>query len=87
LQPPEADLWREIVSGSVFKSAASQAILAAAMEARGRMRRCREAIDTDGMTTRDRFGQLRGHPLLASERDARAAFLAGMRHLNLDLGT
>ena len=49
------------------------------------MRRCREAIDRDGETVVDRFKQVKGHPLLAAERDARAAFLAGMRMLNLDI--
>ena len=36
------------------------------------------------MTTRDRFGQIRPHPLLPAERDARGAFLAGMRALNIE---
>ena len=86
LTGPERDLWKSLVSDFSFSDPASLAILASAMEARNRMRRCREQIDRDGETTKDRFGQLRGHPLLAAERDARAAFLAGMRSLNLDLG-
>lgn len=36
------------------------------------------------MTFTDRFGQIKAHPLLPVERDARAAFLAGLRSLNLD---
>jgi glutathione S-transferase len=33
----------------------------------------------------DRFGQPKPHPLLATERDARAQFLAALKALNLDL--
>ena len=87
LDGPEAELWASLVSSFAFDDPASRAILEAACEARGRMRRCREQIDGEGMTTRDRFGQLRAHPLIAAERDARAAFLAAARTLNLDLGT
>lgn len=85
LDRPEADLWAAIVEDYRFEDAASIALLAAAMEARQRARRCREAIDRDGETINDRFGQLKPHPLLAAERDARAAFLAAMRLLNLDI--
>jgi hypothetical protein len=49
------------------------------------MRRCRQAIDRDGEAVRDRWQQLKPHPLLSAERDARAAFLAAFRQLNLDL--
>ena len=37
------------------------------------------------MTMQDRWGQTKPHPLLATERDARAGFLAGMRALGLDV--
>jgi hypothetical protein len=33
----------------------------------------------------DRFGAPKPHPLLPIERDSRAAFLAGMKALQLDL--
>src|SRR3954454_19447327 len=83
LEVPEAELWRAIIDDYLFADAASLALLAAALEARQRMRRCREAIDREGETVVDRFKQTKAHPLLAAERDARAAFLAGMRMLNL----
>jgi hypothetical protein len=38
------------------------------------------------MTFKDRFGQVKVHPLLPSERDARAAFISAMRALNLNIG-
>jgi phage terminase small subunit len=85
LEPPEAKLWRAIVTDFEFRDAASIALLAAALEARQRSRRCREVVDRDGEAVQDRFGQTKPHPLLMAERDARSAFLAAMRVLNLDI--
>jgi hypothetical protein len=86
LEQPESALWRKIVEEHLFDDAASQSILAAALEGHQRMRRCREKIDEDGELVHDRFNQAKPHPLLAAERDARAAFLSGMRILALDVG-
>ena len=86
LAAPEADLWRQLVVDYSFADAASLALLQEALSARQRSRRCREQIDRDGETITDRFEQIKPHPLLPAERDARAAFLAAMRMLNLDLG-
>jgi P27 family predicted phage terminase small subunit len=61
------------------------AILTVAMEADDRARQDRELIDRDGLTMVDKAGQLKPHPLLANERDSRAAFLAALKMLNLDL--
>jgi hypothetical protein len=49
------------------------------------MRLAQEAIERDGMTVLDRFGQRKAHPLLPAERDARAQMLAALRALNLDV--
>lgn len=86
LQAPERALWRDLVAEYTFDDAASLALLRSALEAHQRARRCRLAIDRAGQEWKDRFGQLRAHPLLGAERDARSAFLAAMRALNLDLG-
>jgi len=60
-------------------------ILRVACEAFDRAQSCREAIDQDGLTVQDKNGQVKPHPLIAAERDSRAAFLAGLKALNLDL--
>ena len=60
-------------------------ILRTTMEAWDRCQNARRQIDQDGMCIKDKFGQLKPHPLLAVERDSRAAFLAGLKALNLDL--
>lgn len=60
-------------------------LLSAAAEARDRAELSRAAIEKDGQTIRDRFEQVKPHPLLAAERDARAQFIQAMRALNLDV--
>lgn len=92
LKPPkhleltERKLWSRIVSEFAFTDSASATMLQTAMEAHQRARRCREQIDADGEAVRDRWQQLKPHPLLAAERDARAALISALRSLNLDLG-
>jgi len=87
LEPAEQGLWDRIHAAFSVDDAASVALLTTALESHQRARRCRERIDADGETVRDRFGQLRPHPLLQAERDARNGWLASVRALNLDLGT
>lgn len=43
-------------------------------------------VERDGPVTRDRWGQLRANPAAAIARDARAAWLAALRALNLAIG-
>ncbi len=59
-------------------------LLVTALEAWDRAQQAREAIDREGLTVATRFGESKAHPLLAVERDARAAFLQAMRALHLD---
>jgi len=61
-------------------------ILARAMESFDRMQAASKIIDRDGMTTRNRFDELREHPSMNSERKARAQFLIAMKMLNFDVG-
>jgi hypothetical protein len=84
LEEEEATLFREIVAGFRVDDPGSVQLLITAMEAHQRARHCRMRIDQDGEAVTDRFGQIRQHPLLASERDARGQFLASMRALNLE---
>jgi hypothetical protein len=72
------------VARFVFDDPASHDLLASAMDARCRMRRCRQAITKDGETFVDHKGNLRPHPLLAAERSARASYLHAMRMLKID---
>jgi phage terminase small subunit len=86
LEPPEAQLWNDLHTEYKLRDASALALLTSTLEAHARGRKCRVAIERDGETTADRWGQVKPHPLLSAERDARAAFQAGMRLLGLDIG-
>jgi P27 family predicted phage terminase small subunit len=77
--------WQELVAEYGISDAAGLQILHTAMEAFDRMRGAQAQIAKDGQTHLDRFGQMKSHPLLPVERDARAAMLAALKALNLDV--
>ena len=91
LQPPKhlsresKAIWRGLVNEFQLDDVAGQRILQAALEARDRASAARQQIDAEGMTVKDKFDQVKPHPLLSCERDSRAAFLSGLKALNLDL--
>lgn len=78
-------LCRKLMRDYEIEDAAGTIILRTTFEAFDRMKSCQSAIARDGETVRDRWGQVKPHPLLSAERDARAQFLAGLRQLNLDV--
>lgn len=80
LDPPEADLYRQIQADYGILDSAGVALLTAACEAAGTARQCRERIAEDGLLTEAG----RAHPLCAVQRDARNSFLACIRQLGLD---
>ena len=77
--------WGALVEEYSIADAAGLKILRVALEAFDRAQAARATIDENGMTVIDKAGQVKPHPLLACERDSRAAFLAGLKALNLDL--
>jgi P27 family predicted phage terminase small subunit len=81
----ERQIWRDVFEDFELSTRTAEAVLIAALEAHQRARECREAISRDGMTVLGRDGQDKVHPLLAVERDARAAFLTAIRALGLEL--
>ena len=78
-------LWRELVAEYDIGDRAGVLLLTTAMEARDRMKAATKTIENEGQSVTDRFGQVRAHPLLVVERDARAAMLSALKALNLDL--
>ena len=78
-------IWKSILTEYAIDDSAGLRILQAACEAYDRAQAARVIIDKDGMTVLDKVGQVKSHPLLPVERDNRAAFLAGLKQLNLDL--
>jgi hypothetical protein len=61
------------------------AILVKSLEAFMRAEQARDEIGAGPLLVASRLGERRPHPLLAVERDARAAFLAGIKALGLDI--
>jgi hypothetical protein len=64
---------------------AALAILTAGLEAYDRAQGAKSLLDVDGPVVEDRWGQKKAHPAASIERDNRAAFLAALRQLNLDV--
>jgi P27 family predicted phage terminase small subunit len=77
--------WRRLAAEHDIADAPGRLLLQTALEAFDRMRGAQRAIKKDGATVLDRFGQRKAHPLLSTERDARAQMLASLKALNLDL--
>jgi P27 family predicted phage terminase small subunit len=77
--------WRQLVEEYEIEDSGGRLILLTMFEAFDRMRAAQKIISEEGETVKDRFEQLKAHPMVAVERDSRAAFYAGLRALNLDL--
>jgi phage terminase small subunit len=84
LEAESAALWAELITEYAINDPAGLAILGQACEALDRVRSAQDAIGDD-VVVYDRFHQPKPHPAVAVERDARSAFLAALRALNLDL--
>jgi P27 family predicted phage terminase small subunit len=78
-------LWKRLVLEYGIEDAGGLAVLQQACEALDRLRQAQAAITQDGPVIVDRFGQQKGHPMLATEQASRAAFLAAIKHLGLDV--
>ena len=64
---------------------AGTALLTCAAECWDRVRIAREKIAVDGDYVTDRYSQVRVHPAIRVEKDARQQFMAAIKALNLDL--
>ena len=78
-------LWRRLTDEYDIADQAGGLLLATALESFDRMRQAQALIDKHGAVTLDRFQQLRPNPATTIERDSRAAMLAALKALNLDL--
>lgn len=79
-----AERWEELRLEWRIEDRAGLMLLTKACEAWDRAERCRIRIDADGEAIEDRFGQFKPHPLLACERDSRAAFASLIRQLGIE---
>jgi len=78
--------WWDAIQGEyAIHDNGGRLLLQTALEAFDRMKSAAERIDRDGAAVEDRFNQVKPHPLLPAERDARAQMLAALKQLNLDI--
>lgn len=85
LPEPAAKLWRRLQTDYGIVDSGGQAVLSACCEAAGRMWQAQEVLNSEGLTIRDRHGQLRVHPCVKIEHDSRAQLLTGLKLLSLDI--
>ena len=77
--------WDRLLIEYEITDEAGFLILQTSLEAFDRMKSAQDVIAKDGQTIKDRFGQLKAHPLCNVERDARGAMLRALKALNLDI--
>jgi P27 family predicted phage terminase small subunit len=77
--------WRRLVDEYAIEDQAGHLLLQMALQSFDRMNEARELIAKHGAVVTDRWGQLRANPACTVERDSRAAMLAALKALNLDL--
>lgn len=85
LSPEARQWWERIATEYNLSDEAGLLLLQTALEAFDSMRAAQEAVKNDGQVLRDRWGQIRAHPLLTVVRDSRSQMLMALKHLNLDL--
>ncbi len=76
--------WRRLTTEYEIGDNAGRLILTMAMEAFDRMRQAQAVLATDLIVDKDRFDQVKAHPLAVVERDSRAQMMAALKALNLD---
>ena len=78
-------LWLKLAGAYKVDDEHGQTVLALACRAADREQACRRQIEHDGVSVRDKWNQVKPHPLLAAERDARSQVLAALRALSLPI--
>ena len=77
--------WTKLQAEYVVVDAGGLALLEVATRAFERMEQARAILKKEGVAVRDRWGQVRAHPLVVVERDARSGLLMALRNMNLDI--
>lgn len=78
-------VWAKISADYDLTDTAGCLLLTTALEAFDRMREAQAVIAERGAIYVDRFEQPKSNPACVIERDSRAAMLAALKALNLDL--
>lgn len=77
--------WKKLIDDYGIDDSGGLLLLETALQAFDRMHQARDLIAKHGAVTEDRFHQLRPNPATTIERDSRAAMMAALKALNLDL--
>ena len=85
LSKATAKWWQALRDEYDIDEPAGLSLLESAARAWDRAQQARAVIDAEGLSVKDRFGQIKAHPLCTVERDSLATFRAALRDLNLDL--
>jgi phage terminase small subunit len=85
LSPAAKTWWTKLTNEYGIDDQAGLLILETAMRSMDRMAMASALVDQYGAVTVDKFGQLKANPACAVERDSRAAMMAALKSLNLDL--
>src|SRR5947209_3483630 len=75
--------WREMVKTYELDDPPAKELLRRAAEAMDCADRARAQVEQDGPTFRTRYGEIRPHPAVAMERDARIAIARLLRELRV----
>jgi hypothetical protein len=78
------DLWDRIHERWVLDDARC-AMLRQSLYSFDRAEQARKQLNEVGLVVQDRYGQIRPHPAARVEEVSRAAFLAGLKALGLDI--
>ena len=85
LKAPGRALWEGIQQEYAIQDPGGLSHLASACRAADDIARMRNKVSREGDTIKDRFGQIREHPLLAAIRGAEATKRQALKSLNLDI--
>ncbi len=78
------EFYNSIISDFALESH-HEALLIRACESLDLSDQCREQVATDGLTTKDRYGSIKPHPLIKIGLDAKSNARLLLRELGLDL--
>lgn len=85
LSKESREIWKKLIAEYGFEDQGGLELLKIYCQTSDRAKDCRKEIDKEGMQVKDRFGQLKPHPLLTAEKEARSIMLAALRQMNLDV--
>jgi P27 family predicted phage terminase small subunit len=80
-----AELWQRLQAEYRVVDSAGLAVLEQGIRSFDRAEEARHELDRTGCVVRDRWNQLKAHPATTIERDARAAFLAALKQLGVEI--